>query len=204
MYYEDFADQDFGQYSDARSLLQEIEIIREKSILVLRSKAYVNELIYDVQYKSMQQIAIISDLKNAINFLNEANRNFKIAKVEFNNFLLKIQYSHYIYDYLTAEKQLIELSTFIKNQESVYSRSVLVESYMNLSYTQLYLYKFNEALETMILIHPFYPTLRLDLKNFYAENEIFIHIYLQNYRQAEEIALRILNSGYSIYSINNI
>ncbi len=203
MYYEDFADQDFGQYSDARSLLQEIEIIREKSILVLRSKAYVNELIYDVQYKSMQQIAIISDLKNAINYLNEANRNFKSAKVEFNNFLLKIQYSHYVYNYSTAEKQLIELAIFIKNQESVYSRSVLVESYMNLSYTQLYLYKFNEALDTMILIHAFYPTLRADLKNFYAENEIFIHIYLQNYIKAEEVALKILNSGFNMTPMNN-
>ena len=89
IYYEDISYQDFEYYGNARDLLKEIEIIREKSILVLRSRVYVNELIYDVQFKSMQQIAIISDLKNAISFLNEANRNFKIAKVEFNNFLLK-------------------------------------------------------------------------------------------------------------------
>jgi len=203
IYYEDISYQDFEYYGNARDLLKEIEIIREKNILVLRSRVYVNELIYDVQFKSMQQIAIISDLKNAINFLNEANRNFKIAKVEFNNFLLKIQYSHYIYDYLTAEKQLIELSTFIKNQEAVYSRSVLVESYMNLSYTQLYLYKFNDALLSMALIHPFYDSLLIDVRNFYVENEIFIHIYLQNYNKAERVALKILDSGFNMTPMNN-
>jgi hypothetical protein len=203
IYYEEFAYQDFSSYLEGKTLLLDLSNLNQKSSLILKSKVHVFELIYDHQFKSRQQIDQKLVLSKAIVELEDDLKFNEISLIRYNLYLLKTQLAHYNYDFKLAVVILTELANFLINSKAVFAKFRLLNCYMNLSYTQLFLFKFNEALYTNNLAYPLLDEQRIDFRNFYAENEIFIHIYLQNYKQAEEIALRILNSGYSISSINN-
>lgn len=159
------------------------------------SEVYVFKYINLVQHLSIDDKSMISDLRNAIEHLEVLLKDSPLKGIEYNLLMLKLQYFHFTERFVEAEKIMYEIIKLTNENLCVKFFGRITMNYMNLSYTQLFLGKYQEAYENGILASKvIYNT--ITTVNLNRESAIFPLIYLNKLKEADELLEDILSSGY--------
>jgi tetratricopeptide (TPR) repeat protein len=105
--------------------------------------------------------------------------------------LLKLQLFHIEERFDEAELLLMELINHLKEQPSLKQFTRIAEAYTNLASTQMFNYKFDEAVKSNEEAMRF-PGLRPSDKNYYKESLAILNSYLGNYSKSNQALKEII------------
>ena len=177
--------------NDPLVIINEMKEIQNKKNLLNDAQYFVYKLIRAVQDKSSLQLEIRDDLTNAIDKLEEENKRSYSWNVYYNLSLLKLQLFHIEERFDEAELLLMELINHLKEQPSLKQFTRIAEAYTNLASTQMFNYKFDEAVKSNEEAMRF-PGLRPSDKNYYKESLAILNIYLGNYSKSNQALKEII------------
>jgi hypothetical protein len=177
--------------NDPLVIINEMKEIQNKKNLLNDAQYFVYKLIRAVQDKSSLQLEIRDDLTNAIDKLEEENKKSFSWNVYYNLSLLKLQLFHTEERFDEAELLLMELINHLKEQPSLKQFTRIAEAYTNLASTQMFNYKFDEAVKSNEEAMRF-PGLRPSDKNYYKESLAILNIYLGNYSKSNQALKEII------------
>lgn len=162
--------------------------------LLAKAEWYNWEYIYKVQYKSIDDRGLIDNLKSAIKELEGYWLSTKLNTINYIKLMMELQLSHFLEDYVLAEKIVYKIIDITENNVSIKLRSKMAQNYMNLAYTQFFLNKFPEALQNSRIAAKEIILPTIDI-NIYKEVEVFALIYLSDFTIAEQKLFDIISSG---------
>lgn len=158
------------------------------------SQVYLFRYINLVQHFSVDDKSMISDLEKAIRHVEESLQYSPLKSIEYHYLMLKLQHFHFIENFEEAEKVMYKIIKLTNENRSVRYFGRITMNYMNLSYTQLFLGKYEEAYENGIMaskiVHNSISTINLN-----RESAIFPLIYLNKIEEADKLLIDILSSG---------
>jgi tetratricopeptide (TPR) repeat protein len=160
---------------------------------MFQSKVLFYKYIVDLQVKSIDDPKIKDEIKNAASICQNLYEKSKLHNIFFDWYMLEIQYCHYNYDYQLAQKMQQELIDYILKQPSLYQFAKIADAYLNLSRTQTFLFRFNDALNSINNSIKFVIR-NVEPENFYKEDKSFILLYLKRYDEAIELLQFILSN----------
>jgi len=183
-------------YRNQKKMFDEIDRAEKCKNYIFESKKLFYFYISDLQFKSTDELKIKSEIRLACDVTKKMYEECNLVNVFYDWYTLEIQYYHYCTDYNKAEEFLIKLLNFLKLNSELFQYRKIADAYNNLSYTQAFLFKFNESLDSITKAGD-YSTSNINIKNFYKEHKSFVYIYLQEYEIAINLIFEILESGTS-------
>lgn len=164
------------------------------SIYVNTGEFYVYKYIENVQHKSIDDKSRIKDIQLAIAQLEIFFSDSKLQTINIFILMLKLQLAHYEEQYEHAEQIILKIIRISEQYSALKRRGKLIQNYMNLAYTQFYLYKFEEAYLNALKATTEYVEQDFVL-NVNREACVFALIYLNRFSEAESWLAKILSSG---------
>lgn len=154
---------------------------------------YVDKYITSVQHFSVDDKGVVKDLARAIEHVGEIYRSSPLVNIKFSLLMLKLQYFHFIEDFVAAEILMFEIIELTNNNACVRYYSRIGQNYMNLAYTQFFLNKFDDAYKNALLASERSTNSVIGM-NLYKESCVFALIYLKKYQEADALVDDILSS----------
>lgn len=184
-----------GKKNDRKK--SELELVQVSKFLSdqIISDLYVNRLITFVQHSSIDNKSLIVDLENAVKKVGEMESRGSLNTIQFNYLMLKLQYYHFIENFQEAEYVVEDIIKLVNENKSVRYFYRITQNYMNLSYTQLFLGKYQDAYDNSMKAKTVVLN-SVSTNNLYREGAIFPLIYLNKLKEADELLEDILSSGY--------
>lgn len=168
---------------------------RVKHLLYLtNAEIYMFKYIEIVQHKSIDDKTKIAEIRKVIIELENNFFETKLQSLNYSCLMLKLQLAHYEEQFEEAEKHILEIIRISEFYPALKKRGGLIQNYMNLAYTQFYLYKFNEAYLSSLKAAEVYKDKDIIL-NMRREACVFALIYLNRFSEAETWLAKILSSG---------
>ncbi len=183
-------------YAKQKLLFDEIVFAEKCKNDLFDSKKLFYFFINDLQFKSTDELKIREDIRNACDRAKDIYIQNNLVNIFYDWHTLEIQYYHYCTDYVKAEILLLKLLDFLKLNSELFQFRKIADAFNNLSYTQAFLFKFNDALDSISKASE-YSTSNINIKNFYKEHKAIINIYIQEYNIAINLIEEILNTGAS-------
>lgn len=177
---------------DPLTIINEMKEIQTKKNTLNEAQYFVYKLIRSVQDKSTLQSHIKNELEVAIENLESENKESFSWNVYYNLSLLKLQYFHMKEQFDDAENLLMELINHLKEQPSLKQFTRIAEAYTNLAATQMFNYKYDDAVKSNEEALRF-PGLRPTDENYYKESLAFLNIYLGNYAKSNKALKEIIS-----------
>jgi len=161
---------------------------------VLLADNYIYKYIEDVQHKSIDDKSRISEMKIVVKELEEYFLETELQLINYILLMIKLQLAHYEEKFNKAEDLIFEIIRVTEFYPAIKKRGPIVQNYMNLAYTQFYLFKFNDAFNSaMKAVNVFKD--KVYVMNMNLESVVFAQIYLIHYAKADKILQEILSSG---------
>lgn len=182
-------------YSKNKFRIDEILNAIEYSKAIYRSKVLFYFYIHDIQFSALDPLELTEEIEKAVQELDEIYGNYKSDNILYNKLMLSAQLCHFKLNYAEAENVLNQLVNTILNSKALFTRNRVTLAMMNLSYTQCFLYKFDDALTSMVKSREYYAIQKSEFQNLYRESEVFLLIYLKRYKEAEEMLNIIIENG---------
>ncbi len=158
------------------------------------SELYIYRYISKVQYKSIDDKSLLVGMKEALAEVDKYYQESSSNLILYQKLMLDLQIAHYEEDFRKAEMVLFEIIQVTEIYPGVRSKGRIAINYMNLAYTQFFLYKFDDAFENSKKASKVFLEQSYNL-NIYREASVFALIYLKRYGEAGEILQQILDSG---------
>ncbi len=185
----------FSSNSEKDRVYYERELVKQSENLSNRIVAdlYVDRYITVVQHSSVDDKAVVFDLAKAIEHVSSILQQSPLVNIEFSLLMLKLQYYHFVEDFVTAEKIMYEIIELTNNNACIRYFYRIGQNYMNLAYTQFFLSKFDDAYSNAKLASE-RSNIALVGMNLSRESCVFALIYLKKYEEADELVADILSS----------
>lgn len=168
-------------------LYAEIESVEKKRSAMFESRNLMYKYITDQQHKSIDDYKLTNEIKLAAERCRELYEQTKLNNILSDWYILEMQYCHFTLDYQRAEILQLELIRYIFNSPALYQKNRLCDNFTNLAITQMYLYKFENALNSINAAMKYAPMV-IESQNYYNDQLSFIYLYTKNYDKA----LRVL------------
>ncbi|MFM7015587.1 MAG: hypothetical protein ACKOX3_04595 [Bacteroidota bacterium] len=175
-------------------LLTEMKSIQVKKNTLNEAQYFVYKFVRAMQDQSSLRKDIRDDLRDAIEKLEGENKESFSWNVYYNLSLLKLQFYHSEEQFDEAETLLLALINHLNNQPSLKQFTRIAEAYTNLAATQMFNYKYLDAVKSNEEALRF-PGLRPTDKNYYKESLAFLHIYLGHYSKSNQALKEIIAEG---------
>lgn len=187
----------FGQNPEspeAKKIIHDLYFAIECKDVCLKSQILSYKYINSIQYKSNHNPILIDEIRDAADQAKKYYEKYKLWNLYYNWTMLEMQYCHYVDDYKTAESYNKELIIAMKTKSALRQYNKISMGYNNLGYTQAYLYKFLDAVESANEAMK-YAVIMPSVQNMYIESKAILNIYLLQYEESAELLERIIADG---------
>jgi|GEM_PF-2203566 len=172
----------------------ELERRCEGLVFLQKTDLIIYKFIDRVQHKSIDDKSKINEMKLAIREIEGYFCETNLQTINFNLLMLKLQLAHFEEKYNKAELLIFELIRISELYPPLKRRGRILQNYMNLAFTQFYLYKFKEA-----SLNALKSTIEcedvINVLNMRIEAYVFALFYLQKYDEGVEWMNKVLSSG---------
>ncbi len=134
-----------------------------------------------------------SDFEKAIEEMKNDFELYKAANIKYFLLIIQMEYAHKTHDYDLAERISHEQIELYKLSPAVYLKVRLASAYLNLGNNQMFLYKFNDAINNIRKSYPFYQNQPFNL-GIAKEIEFYLHFYAGNLNEAEALIRQLINA----------
>lgn len=174
--------------------LKEISLFTKYIDYLSIAENYTYRYIEHVQHKSIDDKSKVTELESAIKQLELYFKESNLQSINYYYLMLQLQLAHYVENYNLAEEIILEIIRISEYYSSLKRKGRVIQNYMNLAYTQFFIFKFNDAYVNALKASV--DTKDKDLfLNVNREACVFALIYLNRYPEAEEWMAKILSSG---------
>lgn len=135
-----------------------------------------------------------SDFDTAIGEMKNDYDRYQSANIKYFLLIIQMEYAHKMHDYRQAEKISDEQIELYKNSPAIYLKVRLASAYLNLGNNQMFLYKFNDAINNIRKSYPFYQNQAFNL-GIAKEIEFYVHFYAGSLSDAETLMRQLVNSS---------
>lgn len=157
------------------------------------SDQYLCKYIAFVQHLSIDDKSKIDEMECALQKLDEFYNETKLIYVLWRKLMVELQLSHYKEDFEKAEEIILNLIQLTERESPIKNFGRISQSYMNLAFTQFYLFKFQAAYENSLKAVRKVVTGKI-FQNLSNESAVFALIYLKRPAEAGEMLADILSS----------
>jgi|JI10StandDraft_1071094.scaffolds.fasta_scaffold104003_2 hypothetical protein len=156
-----------------------------------KSEFYLVKYIVFVQHHSIDDKSRIEDMQRVLLELEEYYLETKLIFILFRKLMIELQLLHYREDFESAEQVVLKLIEITENCSPLKNFGRIAANYMNLAFTQFYLYKFYEAYDNSLKS---IGKIKLPgfVRNASLDSTVFALIYLKQPSEAEEKLTEIL------------
>ncbi len=134
------------------------------------------------------------DFEKAIEEMKNDYSLYKAANIKYFSLIIQMEYAHKMHDYGLAEKISYEQIELYKTSPAIYLKVRLASAYLNLGNNQMFLYKFNDAINNIRKSYPFYQNQPFNL-GIAKEIEFYVHFYAGNLNDAEELISHLIRAS---------
>lgn len=180
--------------TESKTIVYEIYKAIEHKDACLKSQILLYRYVHNIQYKSSHDPLLVDEIRQAADQTKSYYEKYKLWNLYYNWLNLEMQYCHYVDDYKTAESYNKELIIAMKTKSALRQYNKISMGYNNLGYTQAYLYKFLDAVESANEAMK-YAVLMPNVQNMYIESKAILNIYLLQYEESAELLERIIADG---------
>lgn len=176
-----------------KELYEEISLAERHRAALFESRNLMFKYITDQQHKSIDDYKLTNEIKSASDRCRELYEETKLYNVLSDWYILEMQYCHYTFNYKRAEVLQLEFLNHIFQSPALLQKNRICDNYVNLAITQVYLYKYSEALLSINNAIKYAPMI-IEAHNYYNDQLTFIFIYLKQYESALEVLSKLMKN----------
>lgn len=182
-----------AKFESLKKIDAEIEFYMNSQRAIQRATDWHHILILNAGAKS-GGYSNFDDFEKAIEEMNLDYKLYPSANIKYFSLIIQMEYAHKLHDYHLAEKISYEQIELYKTSPAIYLKVRLASAYLNLGNNQMFLYKFNDAINNVRKSYPFYQNQPFNL-GIAKEIEFYLHFYAGNLDEAETLIKQLISAS---------